>query len=227
MRPRSHVRTPSSGPSWAQQPPSASPATPPKPSCTTPHSPPSQQRSRSSPLAPLAAVHGVVVLLRAHAGARGAHLIATVMTRPDSHRRVLAFVHRTTVTRDRRRCPARRSMAVATDRRRLHGTSHRRPARPRPLHHSLDKAKPAGHEPAQGSRPHSDQSTGTDCAETAPATSAAVSSVHTSSRADSTSRKFFELAALLCARDPARRRDPELVAEPSPITTSTAGIPPE
>jgi hypothetical protein len=32
------------------------------------------------PLALLAAVHGVSVLLRAHAGARGTHLIATAMT---------------------------------------------------------------------------------------------------------------------------------------------------
>ncbi len=55
--------------------------------------------------------------------------------RIDRDRRVLAVVHRPPVTGRHRRRPAQRGMAVATDRRRLHGTIHRRTAHTRTLQH--------------------------------------------------------------------------------------------
>ncbi|WP_406274565.1 DUF2637 domain-containing protein [Nocardia sp. NBC_00881] len=177
------------------------------------------------PLALLAAVHGVSVLLRAHAGARATHLIATAMTALIATGAFwLSFT-------------ALRSLAVTA------GVPHGEAwLWPLIIEGSMAQSTVALLALAH-SATHSDSGTATAdhqpseqlCTAPAPPLTQDQSQatpesgyVHTPSpTVDRSDRGFRELAVLLCARDPARRRDPEVVAQALATTTSTGGLPPE
>ncbi|MEV6135231.1 DUF2637 domain-containing protein [Nocardia sp. NPDC051990] len=161
------------------------------------------------PLALLAAVHGVSVLARAHAGARSTHLIATAMTALIA---IGAFWLSFT---------ALRSLAITA------GIPHREAwLWPLIIEGSMAQATVALLALAH-SGDHSDSGSATTepCAPhntcTPSATPAStqpevmIDSDHARTPppiADRTDAEFRELAALLCARDPGRRRDPDTVA---------------
>ncbi|MGY4101233.1 DUF2637 domain-containing protein [Nocardia sp. R16R-3T] len=161
------------------------------------------------PLALLAAVHGVSVLARAHAGARSTHLIATAMTALIATGAFwLSFT-------------ALRSLAITA------GVPHGEAwLWPMIIEGSMAQATVALLALAH-STTHSDSASATtdQCAPqntcTPSATPAATepevmidSDQVRAPRplADRTDAEFREVAALLCARDPGRRRDPDTVA---------------
>ncbi|MCC3332023.1 DUF2637 domain-containing protein [Nocardia abscessus] len=163
------------------------------------------------PLALLAAVHGVSVLLRAHAGARATHLMATAMTALIATGAFwLSFTALRSLAVTAGVPPSEAwlwpliiegSMAQSTVAllALAHSSTHRD-----------DGASPATRSTTE--RPRT-----TPVAPPTPVQSQAIpdgSCVHTPSPpADRADREFKDLAALLCARDPGRRRDPDVVAQ--------------
>ncbi|MEV4233572.1 DUF2637 domain-containing protein [Nocardia sp. NPDC049737] len=166
------------------------------------------------PLALLAAVHGVSVLLRAHAGARGTHLIATAMTALIATGAFwLSFT-------------ALRSLAITA------GVPHGEAwLWPLIIEGSMAQSTVAllalAHSARGGEHPHAadpgtrdsasqqtDRAITENTAQASPAAPNAIRNVHTPAHtAVDASQDFSDLARRLCARDPARRRDPELVAQ--------------
>ncbi|WP_051021599.1 DUF2637 domain-containing protein [Nocardia araoensis] len=166
------------------------------------------------PLALLAAVHGVSVLLRAHAGARATHWIATAMTALIATGAFwLSFT-------------ALRSLAITA------GVPHGEAwLWPLIIEGSMAQSTVAllalAHSASSEVRSHaSDRTNGESLmplmidpvsdqrVEAADPEKNTIDSVHTPRDAsESRRRDFAEIAARLCARDPARRRDPELVAQ--------------
>ncbi|WP_433194391.1 DUF2637 domain-containing protein [Nocardia sp. CA-107356] len=157
------------------------------------------------PLALLAAVHGVSVLARAHAGARSTHLIATAMTALIATGAFwLSFT-------------ALRSLAITA------GVPHGEAwLWPLIIEGSMAQATVALLALAH-STTHSDSASATtdQCAPQNTCTPAATQlevmidsdQVRTPPPlANRTDAEFREVAALLCARDPGRRRDPDTVA---------------
>ncbi|WP_433620869.1 DUF2637 domain-containing protein [Nocardia sp. CA-120079] len=157
------------------------------------------------PLALLAAVHGVSVLARAHAGARSTHLIATAMTALIATGAFwLSFT-------------ALRSLAITA------GVPHGEAwLWPLIIEGSMAQATVALLALAHTTT-HSDSASATtdQCAPQNMCTPAATQlevmidsdQVRTPPPlANRTDAEFREVAALLCARDPGRRRDPDTVA---------------
>ncbi|MGO4518924.1 DUF2637 domain-containing protein [Terriglobus sp. 2YAB30_2] len=163
------------------------------------------------PLALLAAVHGVTVLARAHTATRATRWVATAMT-------VLIATGAFWLS-----FTALRSLAITAGV--PHGEAWLWPliiegstaqstvallalAHSTHSHERVHATGQAGNSPSQpNDQPFADS------AEPAQTPSAGVGFVHTPSHlSEGTDRDFSELAARLCARDPARRRDPELVA---------------
>ncbi|WP_329408243.1 DUF2637 domain-containing protein [Nocardia vinacea] len=161
------------------------------------------------PLALLAAVHGVSVLLRAHAGARGTHVVATAMT---AFIAIGAFWLSFT---------ALRSLAITA------GVPHGEAwLWPLIIEGSMAQATVALLTLAH-STPHSDSGSATadpcepqnTCTPMATPAATQPEVMIDSDRvrtppplADRTHAEFREAAVLLCARDPGRRRDPDMVA---------------
>ncbi|MEV6336575.1 DUF2637 domain-containing protein [Nocardia vinacea] len=161
------------------------------------------------PLALLAAVHGVSVLLRAHAGARGTHVVATTMT---AFIAIGAFWLSFT---------ALRSLAITA------GVPHGEAwLWPSIIEGSMAQATVALLALAH-STTHTDiRSPTTD--QHAPQNTCTPSTTPTATQpevvidsdhvrmpppfADRTDADLQDVAALLCARDPGRRRDPDMVA---------------
>ncbi|WP_433621038.1 DUF2637 domain-containing protein [Nocardia sp. CA-120079] len=163
------------------------------------------------PLALLAAVHGVSVLLGAHDGARGTHVVATAMT---AFIAIGAFWLSFTALRSLAITAGvphgeawlwpliiEGSMAQSTVAllALAHSSTHRNSG---PATHRrsppLETCTPPATLPTP-TRP--EPATGTDAVRTPP------------QPVERTHHEFTEVAVLLCARDPARRRDPELVAQ--------------
>lgn len=159
------------------------------------------------PLALLAAVHGVSVLLRAHAGARGIHLVATGMTALIATGAFwLSFT-------------ALRSLAITAGVPHgeawlwpliIEGSMAQSTVALLALAHSTSRTN--GHQP-DIDMALIDQTHIAD--DHPPATPGATSGdrVHTSPRSPDGDHEIADIAAHLCARDPARRRDPDLVAK--------------
>ncbi|WP_433714077.1 DUF2637 domain-containing protein [Nocardia sp. CA-084685] len=166
------------------------------------------------PLALLAAVHGVSVLLRAHAGARGTHLIATAMT-------VLIATGAFWLS-----FTALRSLAITAGVPHseawlwpliIEGSMAQSTVALLALAHSTHGSEhphDADHEADDSPSHHTERPIAENIAQTAQAVPNAVRDVHTPVHASVDARQdFSDLAERLCARDPARRRDPALVAQ--------------
>lgn len=164
------------------------------------------------PLALLAAVHGVTLLARAHAAARGTHSVAIAMTVviatgafwlsftglrslavtagvPDGEAWLWPLIVEGSMTQS---TVALLALAHSTHNRpRAHGADQRIDVPSEPPHASIVETEPTAYGAQAASEP-------------APA------QPHTTAPAR---QDFSDLAERLCARDPARRRSPELVAQ--------------
>lgn len=162
------------------------------------------------PLALLAAVHGVSVLVRADTGARATHIVATAMTAL-----IAAGAFWLSFT-------ALRSLAVTAGVPGkeawlwpliIEGSMAQSTVALLALAHSANTAsRPADHSQSEPDEVHSSAHAGVPGSRDAPADKPMLERVRTP--LDSSApvlSDFAALAELLCARDPARRRDPRVV----------------